>query len=64
MNDFVKAHKCTYILEKVIRESDVKSYGNDSSDEVDAIITEQEENELYSEIERKFLEWFGCDEEN
>ena len=52
MNDFVKTHKCTYILEKVKRESDVKSYGNDSSDEGNAIITEQEENELYSEIER------------
>lgn len=64
MNDFVKAHKCTYILEKVKRESDVKPYGNDSSDEADAIITEPEENELYNEIERKFLEWFGCDEEN
>lgn len=63
MNDFVKKHKCTYILEKVKRESDVKSYRNDSSDEADAI-TEQEENELYSEIERKFLELFGCDEEN
>lgn len=35
MNDFVKKHKCTYILEKVKRESDVKSYRNDSSDEAE-----------------------------